>query len=151
MLPLTTIPAGRITRFGAAPSLTSSSNLEVEMKTTTLIPNAAEHVSARHAAIFAPVLEARATEPGPAPPRTLLSLAEAASVVPLSEKTLYRVAQEGRGPFLKVEGRWIVYEDELHEWVQSHRPDGAGASTSVRRPRRRRGSGMRARVLESVE
>lgn len=50
----------------------------------------------------------------------LLSLARAAEIVPLSKTTLYRVAERGSGPFYKVEGRWMVYEVELHAWVRSH-------------------------------
>lgn len=51
----------------------------------------------------------------------LLTLAEAAKVTRLSESTLRRVTKRGDGPFLKVEGRWIVYEEELHDWVRGHR------------------------------
>lgn len=89
--------------------------------------------------------------PTPQPERRVLSLADAAEVVPLSQKTLYRVAQSGRGPFRKVEGRWMVYDDDLHEWVRSH-PTGqaSGASPLARKRPRRRGSGMRARVLEAA-
>lgn len=90
--------------------------------------------------------------PTPQSERRLLSLADAAEVVPLSQKTLYRVAQSGRGPFRKVEGRWMVYADDLHEWVRSHPAGQAlGASPLVRKRPRRRGAGMRARVLEAAE
>jgi excisionase family DNA binding protein len=90
--------------------------------------------------------------PTPQPERRVLSLADAAKVVPLSQKTLYRVAQSGRGPFRKVERRWMVYADDLHEWVRSH-PTGEppGASPLARKRPRRRGAGMRARVLEAAE
>lgn len=88
--------------------------------------------------------------PAPQPERRVLSLADAAEVVPLSQKTLYRVAQSGQGPFRKVEGRWLVYANDLHEWVRSH-PTGqaSGASPLARKRPRRRGAGMRARVLEA--
>lgn len=89
-------------------------------------------------------------EPTPAPVSPLLSLADAAEVVPLSEKTLYRVAQSGSGPFRKVERRWMVYEDELHEWVRSHRGEPAERRPAKRPQPRRRGGGMRARVLEAA-
>ena len=95
---------------------------------------------------------AAAERPTPQPERRLLSLADAAVVVPLSQKTLYRVAQSGRGPFRKVEGRWMAYADDLHEWVRSH-PMGqaSGASQLARKRPRRRGAGMRARVMEGAE
>lgn len=90
--------------------------------------------------------------PTPQSERRLLSLAGAAAVVPLSQKTLYRVAQSGRGPFRKVEGRWMVYADDLHEWVRSHPTGQASEASPLARKRpRRRGAGMRARVLEAAE
>lgn len=81
------------------------------------------------------------------PSEHLLTLVEAAAVVPLSAKTLYRVAQRGEGPFHKVEGRWMVYENELHEWVRSHH-----ARTAERPPhrRRRRSRPPAARSLAAV-
>lgn len=51
-----------------------------------------------------------------------LGLADAAKLVPLSEKTLRRVARRGDGPFYKVENRWVTYEAELHAWVRAHKP-----------------------------
>jgi Helix-turn-helix domain len=53
---------------------------------------------------------------------SILTLAQAADVVPLSEKTLRREARKGDGPFLKVANRWMVYEAELHAWVRTHKP-----------------------------
>jgi Helix-turn-helix domain len=95
--------------------------------------------------------------PAPPGPR-LLTLAEAAELVPLSEKTLRRVAtrdaREGgpSSPFRKVERRWMVYEDELHDWIREHPASRKSAAEPSRRPRpRRRGVGMRARVMESAE
>lgn len=95
---------------------------------------------------------AAAEVPTPQPQRRLLSLADAAEIVPLSQKTLYRVAQSGRGPFRKVEGRWMVYADDLQEWVCSH-PTGQASEVSLlaRKRPHRKGAGMRARVLEAAE
>lgn len=71
----------------------------------------------------------------------LLTLDQAAEIVPLSKTTLYRVATEGGGPFQKIRGRWLVYESELHEWVRSHRAPAArgNADPMPRRARRQRG------------
>ena len=95
---------------------------------------------------------AAAEVPTPQPERRLLSLADATEVVPLSQKTLYRVAQSGQGPFRKVERRWMVYADDLHEWVRSHPTGQASVAPPLARKRpRRRGVEMRARVLEGAE
>jgi hypothetical protein len=56
----------------------------------------------------------------------VLTLADAAEVVPLSKKTLYRVAARGDGPFRKREGKWLTTEEDLIEWVRTGdrgRPD----------------------------
>lgn len=74
----------------------------------------------------------------------LLTLAEATNVVPLSKTTLYRVAERGDGPFLKVEGRWMVYVDELHAWVRSH---GVRRQRPDEMPRARRSS-FRQKVID---
>ena len=49
----------------------------------------------------------------------VLTIAEAAEVLPLSEKTLYRLALRGESPFRKLGGRWMAVEDDLIEWVRS--------------------------------
>jgi hypothetical protein len=67
--------------------------------------------------------------PTPAAESRLLTIAEAAGVVPLSAKQLYRVAARPDSPFRKVEGRWVAYEDELHRWIKSH-PTGDELSES---------------------
>lgn len=89
-----------------------------------------------------PILaEVKAAEDAAQRPR-LLSLAEAAEVVPLSEKQLRRVATRKpepgipASPFLKVEGRWMAYEDDLHEWVRASAE--ASAKPTPAPPRRRR-------------
>lgn len=96
-----------------------------------------------------PVAFPKAAPPAKAQDR-VLTLAEAAAVVPLSAKTLYRVAQRGEGPFRKVEGRWLVYETELHDWVRSHRGQPAARRPAKRSRSRRRGGSMRSRVLEAA-
>lgn len=80
----------------------------------------------------------------------ILSIEEAAEIVKLSPRQLYRVAREGGGPFRKIEGRWRCYESELHDWVRSHAP--RQRSTISRDPMpgpvpRRRGS-LRSKVIE---
>lgn len=81
----------------------------------------------------------------PAEPR-LLTIGQAAEVVPLSSKQLYRVAARRGGPFRKVEGRLMAYEDDLHRWVRSH-PTGWAQS----KPRRPRGGGLADRVRQRRE
>lgn len=51
-------------------------------------------------------------------------------MVPLSTKQLYRVAKRADGPFRKVEGRLMAYEDALHCWIKKH-PTGAEQSSPV--------------------
>jgi len=68
----------------------------------------------------------------------VLTLAEAAKEIKLSEKTLYRRAQKGEGPFFKPAGRWRCYRSELHAWFRSsgtRRP--SPPSDPMPRPRRR--------------
>ena len=49
----------------------------------------------------------------------ILSIAEAAEIVPLSEATLYRLAAKGEAPFTKRAGKWMVIEADLYEWVRA--------------------------------
>jgi len=81
----------------------------------------------------------------PAEPR-LLTIAQAVEVVPLSSKQLYRVAARRGGPFRKVEGRLMAYENDLHRWVRSH-PAGCEQSE----PRRPGGGGLADRVRQRRE
>lgn len=76
----------------------------------------------------------------------ILTIADAAKVVPLSEKTLGRVARRGDGPFLKIENRWMVYEAELHEWVKGHKRRRSGDELDPAPRPRRRGGSLRERV-----
>lgn len=74
----------------------------------------------------------------------ILTLAQAAKVVPLSEQTLRREARKGDGPFVKVANRWMVYEAELHAWVRSHKPRQRRSGDDLDpmpMPRRLRGGG----------
>jgi hypothetical protein len=83
----------------------------------------------------------------PAAESALLTVAQAAAVVPLSVKQLYRVAKIAGGPFRKVEGRWMAYEADLHRWIKEHptgerseAPAADGDSLADRVRRRREGS-----------
>lgn len=82
----------------------------------------------------------------------ILTVEESAGVVPLSARQLYRVARRGGGPFRKVEGRWMAYEDELHAWVRSHAPRERSASSADPMPGpstpRRSGGSLRSTVVE---
>lgn len=49
----------------------------------------------------------------------ILSIAEAAQIVPLSEATLYRLAAKGEAPFTKRAGKWMAFESDLYEWVRA--------------------------------
>lgn len=73
-----------------------------------------------------------------------LSLAEAAELVGVSQKTMYRRAGEDGSPFYKVNdrGRWLVERAALVEWVKGK---AAAAAPAPRRRRRRvKGGGMKA-------
>jgi hypothetical protein len=67
----------------------------------------------------------------PAAESRLLTVAEAAEVVPLSAKQLYRVAARPDSPFRKVEGRLMAYEVELHRWIREHPTGGAEAPAAA--------------------
>ena len=50
----------------------------------------------------------------------ILTINEATTICRLSRATLYRIIGRGEEhPFIQVEGRWLVYEDELHDWIRS--------------------------------
>ncbi len=71
----------------------------------------------------------------------ILTLAQAAKVVPLSRTTLYRVAEAGAddSPFRKRGGRWLTSEADLLKWVRS------GPRTEARRE-----GGARAGALAEI-
>jgi excisionase family DNA binding protein len=81
----------------------------------------------------------------------ILSIEEAAAIVKLSERQLYRVAREGGGPFRKLEGRWRCYESELHAWVRSHAPrkrDPISRDPMAPRTSHRSRGSLRSKVIE---
>lgn len=49
----------------------------------------------------------------------VLTISEAAEVLPLSKWTLYRLAERGEAPFRKRAGKWMATEDDLLEWVRT--------------------------------
>jgi excisionase family DNA binding protein len=49
----------------------------------------------------------------------VLTITEAAEVLPFSKWTLYRLAENGEAPFRKRAGKWIAIEDDLIEWVRT--------------------------------
>jgi excisionase family DNA binding protein len=68
-----------------------------------------------------------------------LTLAEAATVVGVSHKTMYRRAAEDGSPFYKVNGagRWHVERGALRDWVKGKAA--AAAPSPAKRRRRRKG------------
>jgi excisionase family DNA binding protein len=70
----------------------------------------------------------------------VLTIAEAANLLPLSKWTLYRLAEAGEAPFRKRAGKWMAMEDDLIEWIR------AGEKGSSREPTTARGSGRIASV-----
>jgi excisionase family DNA binding protein len=48
----------------------------------------------------------------------LLTLAEAATILKISKRTLHRMIQHRDIPAFKVGGQWRILESRFHEWVQ---------------------------------
>ena len=48
----------------------------------------------------------------------LLTLAEAASILKISKRTLHRMIQQKQIPSFKVGGQWRILESRFQEWVQ---------------------------------
>ncbi len=48
----------------------------------------------------------------------LLTLAEAASILKISKRTLHRMIQNRQIPAFKVGGQWRILESRFQEWVQ---------------------------------
>ena len=48
----------------------------------------------------------------------LLTLAEAASILKISKRTLHRMIQQKQIPAFKVGGQWRLLESRFQEWVQ---------------------------------
>jgi excisionase family DNA binding protein len=51
-------------------------------------------------------------------PIKLLTLAEAASILKISKRTLHRMIQNRQIPAFKVGGQWRILESRFQEWVQ---------------------------------
>lgn len=49
----------------------------------------------------------------------VLTIAQAAEVLPLSKSTLYRLALSGESPFRKRGGKWMATENDLLDWVRA--------------------------------
>jgi len=131
-------------------NLDTGSKMSVEMPTATAPHNqsisalldaaSADAATFRCKAAAPPWAVAEVPTAPPVEPR-LLTITQAAEVVPLSAKQLYRVSARPDGPFRKIEGRLMAYEDDLHRWVRSH-PTGSESSES----RRSSGDGLADRV-----
>lgn len=78
----------------------------------------------------------------------ILSIEEAAQIMPLSKTSLYRAAKEGDGPFRKLRGRWMAHESEISAWVrEGERGQPRGSSVDpMPRSRPRRGGNLMAEV-----
>jgi excisionase family DNA binding protein len=48
----------------------------------------------------------------------LLTLAEAATILKISKRTLHRMIQQKQIPAFKVGGQWRILESRFQEWVQ---------------------------------
>lgn len=48
----------------------------------------------------------------------VLSIAEAAEIMPLSKWALYRLAESGDSPFRKIAGKWMATEEDIVAWVR---------------------------------
>jgi excisionase family DNA binding protein len=48
----------------------------------------------------------------------LLTLAEAASILKISKRTLHRMIQQKQIPAFKVGGQWRILESRFQEWVE---------------------------------
>ena len=48
----------------------------------------------------------------------LLTLAEAATILKISKRTLHRMIQHRQIPAFKVGGQWRILESRVQEWVQ---------------------------------
>jgi len=48
----------------------------------------------------------------------LLTLAEAATILKISKRTLHRMIQNHQIPAFKVGGQWRILESRFQEWVQ---------------------------------
>jgi len=49
---------------------------------------------------------------------TILTIKEVADYLKVTERTLYRLAQEGKIPAFKVGGSWRFRRDDLDRWIE---------------------------------
>lgn len=78
----------------------------------------------------------------------ILTIDQAAEIVPLSLSSLYREAPKEDSPFRKRAGRWLTTESDLVAWVRSGvKPTRQPAEFPMPRPRR----AARGTVLAEVE
>ena len=75
-----------------------------------------------------------------------LTLAQAANVVGLSRKTLYRIAPDPATPFYKLRSRWMVERPALLEWVERSKAAAEPTPRPARPSKPRRGA---RKVLEA--
>lgn len=52
----------------------------------------------------------------------VLSIKEAAEIMPLSKWALYRLAESGDSPFRKIAGKWMATEEDIVAWVREGQP-----------------------------
>ncbi len=127
----------------------TTANAPHSQSITALLDAAAADAATFRPKVTAPPWAAIEAAQMPAIESRLLTVAEAAEVVPLSTKQLYRVAERADSPFRKVEGRWMAYANELHRWIREHptgskpaeSPAADGDSLAARVRRRRREGG----------
>jgi predicted DNA-binding transcriptional regulator AlpA len=83
----------------------------------------------------------------------ILSLSQAAEIVPLSKSSLYRVASAGTedSPFHKRAGRWMTTESDLLAWVRNAPRPKPRKPAENPMPIRRSRSADRSRFREMVE
>lgn len=74
-----------------------------------------------------------------------LTLAKAARIVGVSDKTMYRRAGEDGSPFYKLtpKGRWLVERAALAEWIEAKTAAVAPSPAPRRRRRKGKGGGLR--------
>jgi excisionase family DNA binding protein len=53
------------------------------------------------------------------PTLKLLTLAEAATILKISKRTLHRMIQQQDIPAFKVGGQWRILESKFNEWVRN--------------------------------
>ena len=53
------------------------------------------------------------------PALKLLTLAEAATILKISKRTLHRMIQQQDIPAFKVGGQWRILESKFNEWVRN--------------------------------